>query len=92
MSRPDKEPIWQTVTKVFAALLLVLLALAFGAGGACGVWFAGTGFWDAVSRRGTGLGGDEAFGAICAVVSLGVAGLAAWGAVLMFRKKRDRDD
>jgi len=96
MRRPDKEPTWQTAVKGTAAVLLVLLALAFGAGGACGVWFAGTGLWDTVIRRGgvrndyAGAGRD--IGAICAVVGLGVAGLAAWGAVLMFRKKSDRED
>jgi hypothetical protein len=92
MSRPEREPIWQTVTKVIAAVVLVLLALAFGAGGACGVWFAGSGIWDAASRRGAGLGGDEAFGAFCAVIGLGAAVLLGWAAIALLRKKENRDE
>jgi hypothetical protein len=92
MSRPDREPIGLTVLKVIAAVVLVLLALAFGAGGACGVWFAGSGIWDAVSRRGTGLGGDEAFGSVCAVIGLGAAILLGWTAIALLRKKENRDE
>ena len=36
MSHHDKEPLGITVIKVIGALLLVLLALVFGALGACG--------------------------------------------------------
>jgi hypothetical protein len=39
MSHPDNEPIWLSVVKGTAAVLLVLLALAFGAGG--GLWDIG---------------------------------------------------
>jgi hypothetical protein len=37
MSRPKREPIGLTVQQGIAAVVLVLLALAFGAGGARGV-------------------------------------------------------
>jgi hypothetical protein len=92
MSRPDKEPIWQTVTKGIAAVVLVLLALAFGAGGACGVWMAGTAAWDTLRWRRNDPYGATAIAAVCAVVGLGLAAVAMWGVVLMFRKKGDRDE
>ena len=85
MSRQDREPPWLTWLKDLAAMVLVLLALAFGAGGACGVW-------DSLSRRSWGPGGYAVIAAICGVIGLGVAGLLIWGVVLlrmMFRKKRE---
>jgi hypothetical protein len=85
MSQPDREPIGLTLLKLVAALCLILLALAFGAGGACGVTVALAGF----SQAGSG-GGLAVIGAVCAVVGLGVAGMLVWGAVLIFRKQERR--
>ncbi len=95
MSRPETEPVWQTIIKGFAAALLVLVALAFGAGGACGVWVAGADLWDTISRRGAvhreyaGIG--LVIGGVCAAVGLSVAAMAVGGVLLMMRKKRDQD-
>src|SRR5689334_25039855 len=94
MSHRDKEPIGITIVKLIGALLLVLVALAFGAGGACGAWVAFQGLVESIGRRGTGGSGGAGqiwvFGAICAVVGLGVAGLLVWGAGAIFRKRDDR--
>jgi hypothetical protein len=97
MSRQDREPVGPTATKGVAAVLLVLLALAFGAFGACGVWVTGSGIRDTVSQlrgapRNDYTGAGIEIGAVCAVVGLGVAVAAGWAAVLMFRKKSDRED
>jgi hypothetical protein len=68
-----------------------LLALAFGAGGACGVTVALSGFSHAAETAGGAFsGGMAVIGAIYAVVGLGVAGLLIWGAVLIFRKQERR--
>jgi hypothetical protein len=88
MSRHDREPVGVTIAKVIGAVALLLVALAFGAGGACGAWVAVAGLWDSVRNRGTSsLNGFWIIGAVCAVVGLAVAGLLVWGIVLIFRKK-----
>ncbi len=94
MSHRDKEPVGITVLKVIGAVLLVLVALAFGAGGACGAWVAVGGLWDTFRRRGirNDYAGMWVIGAVCAVVGLSVAGLLVWAAVTMFRKREDRGE
>ena len=87
----DKEPVGITIVKIIGALLLVLVALAFGAGGACGAWVAVQGLGEAIRSRSAGSsGGIWLIGAICAFVGLGVAGLLVWGAVAIFRERDDR--
>ena len=81
MSRHDRERPWLTVVKVLGAVLLVLLALVFGAGGACGVVMAVGGLW--------GTGRSIVIGVVCGTMLLVVAGLLVWGVVIMFRKKRE---
>jgi hypothetical protein len=85
MSQQDREPIGLTLLKAVAAVCLILLALAFGAGGACGVTVVLSGFSHASGGEGMAV-----IGAICAVVGLGVAGLLIWGAALIFRKQERR--
>ena len=88
MSDPGKEPVGGTALKVIGAVALVLAALAFGAGGACGVWVAVAGLWHGIKQPGTSsLDGFWIIGAVCAVVGFAGAGLLVWGIVLMFRKK-----
>jgi hypothetical protein len=90
MSHRDKEPAGLIIVKAIGAVILVLVALAFGAGGACGAVVAVQGLWSTISRR--SMGGYEGIwviGAVCAVVGLGGAGLLVWSIVLMFRKKPD---
>jgi hypothetical protein len=91
MSHRDREPTGLTILKIIGAMILVLVALAFGAGGACGAVVAVGGIWDALSRRAAQneYSGMWVIGAGCAVVGLSVAGLLVWGVTLMFRKKRD---
>jgi hypothetical protein len=95
MNHRDKEPVGVTVAKVIGAVLLVLVALAFGAGGACGVWAAALDIWDTVRRTsphneyaGVGL----IIGGFSAVIGLSVAGLLIWAAVTLLRKKGRRDE
>jgi len=91
MSHRDKEPIGLTIVKIIGAMLLLLVALAFGAGGACGAWVAFQGLVESIGRRGSGgPGGIWVYGVICAVVGLGVAGLLVWGVIAIFRKREDR--
>jgi len=88
VSPPGKDPVPVTVAKVIGALALVLVALAFGAGGACGAWVAVAGLWHGIKQPGTSsLDGFWVIGAVCAVVGLAGAGLLIWSIVLMFRKK-----
>jgi hypothetical protein len=91
MSHRDKEPAGLIIVKAIGAVILVLVALAFGAGGACGAVVAVQGLWSTISRRSmVGYDGIWVLGAICAVVGLGGAGLLVWGAIAIFKKKEDR--
>jgi O-antigen ligase len=97
MSRQDKEPTGLTLLKAAAALCLILLALVFGAGGACGVLSAAQGIWSTISERRGGPHNDYAgvaveIGAVCAVVGLAAALVLGWAAVAMLRKKGNRDE
>jgi len=87
MSRQDNESIGITLLKAAAALCLILLALAFGTGGACGVWVTLSGLSQATHRDGGGVtGGMAIIGAGSAVVGLSGAVMLVWGVVLIFRK------
>jgi hypothetical protein len=93
VSDPGKEPVGVTTAKVIGAVLLVLVALGFGAMGACGVFFSGEGIWDAITWRGwRDDGGQMLIGTLSAVVGLGVAGLSVWAAVTLVRKRGSRDE
>ena len=86
MSRQDNESIGITLLKAAAALCLILLALAFGTGGACGVWVTLSGLSQATHRDGGAQAGMAILGAGCAVVGLSGAVMLVWGVVLIFRK------
>jgi hypothetical protein len=80
---------------VIGAVVLVLLALGFGAGGACGAVVAVGDLWNMPWRTGqhqeyAGLG--LIIGGFCAVVGLSAAGLLVWAVVALLRKKGDRDE
>jgi hypothetical protein len=93
MSHRDKEPAGLTILKIVGAVILVLVALAFGSVGACGAWITVAGFWETVTRRGTSFDNNVwVIGLICAVVGLSVAGLLAWAVRALLRKKEDRDE
>jgi hypothetical protein len=84
MGHHDKEPIWITVLKVIGAMLLMVLALGFGALGACGALLAAFGV--SGSRNASDL--KELWLPLAyAAGGLALAGLAVWLIVLMFRKK-----
>ena len=86
MSRQDNQSIGITLLKAAAALCLILLALAFGTGGACGVWVTLSGLSQVTHRDGGAQAGMAILGAGCAVVGLSGAVLLVWGVVLIFRK------
>jgi hypothetical protein len=96
MSHPDREPAGIAVLKVIGAICLVVLALGFGAAGACGVLVTGSGIWDALrSGRGSGpewTGGITLLAILFAVVGLVLSGALFWAAAAMFRKRRERDE
>ena len=84
MSHHDKEPVEITVLKVIGALLLAVLAVAFGSLGACGAVlavFSALGVKTPSDLRSLGLP------LALAVGGLVVAILALWGVVMLFRKK-----
>jgi len=80
------------VLKVLAAICLVVLALGFGALGACGVVVSLPELWGTITRRSPGSSLGSPIGLIFAVVGFTAAGGLIWAVVLMFQKRRDPDE
>jgi hypothetical protein len=90
MSHRDKEPAGLTVVKVIGAVVLVIVAIAFGAGGACGVVVVVVGIGESLSRRAIGSeAGIWLIGAGCAFLGFGSAIRLARAANRMLRKREE---
>ncbi len=92
MNHRENDPAWLAVVKVVAALALAILALGFGALGACGLIVSVPGMLASFHR-----GGDPGLrfatlNALFGLGGVGVAGLMVWGIVLMLGRKRDREE
>ena len=97
MNQPEPQPFWIKALKIVAALCLGVLALGFGAMGACGVVAGGGSLLERLrsgpSRGTTGFEGITEFsGLISAVGGFALARLTVWGIVLLFQRRRSRDE